>query len=146
MLKYEFESLAGYKVSEDDYKNYIEPMYMALPESVTKDVFVTMISKKRFALPTKQQMKKQMREIAKHLYEICGRYTDWKSMDELMKIARKYAKLFHNLDWGNDIDCFVYTHDEYEFPEIKRGCTYPKTLVIGKGNTIYEEIELVKGV
>lgn len=60
MMQHEFESLSGYKVSEDDYNNYIEPMYMALPESVTKDVFVTMISKKRFALPTKQQMKNQM--------------------------------------------------------------------------------------
>ena len=145
MLKYEFEQISGYEVSDDDYNKYIEPMYMALPDGITKQEFVKMISKKHFALPTKQQMKKKMREIAKHLYEICGRYTDWKSMDELMKLARKYAKLFHNLDWGNDMECFVYTHDEYEFPEIKRGCTQPKTLVIGKGNTVYEEIELVKG-
>ena len=145
MMKYEFESLAGYKVSDEDYKNYIEPMYMALPDSITKDAFVKMIDKKRFALPTKKQMKKQMREIAKHLYEICGRYSDWRSEEELLKIGRQYAKQFYNLDWNNDMDCYVYTDKEYEFPNLKRGCTYPVKLVIGRKSTIYEEIELVKG-
>ena len=29
MLKREFETLAGYKVSNEDYHNLIEPMYMA---------------------------------------------------------------------------------------------------------------------
>ena len=144
MLKYEFEQLSGYEVSEEDYNKYIEPMYVALPEEITKQEFVKMIDKKRFALPTKQQLVKEMRKIANHLCEICGRYTDWKAKDELIRIAKVYAKRFHRFDWTNDPEVFVYTLDEYEFPHLKRGCTYPKTLVIGRGGTTYEKIELVK--
>ena len=29
MMKHEFEALAGYEVSFEDYNNVIEPMYMA---------------------------------------------------------------------------------------------------------------------
>lgn len=53
MMKYEFEELAGYEVSSDDYNNIIEPMYMAV--DVDKREFVKMIDKKRFALKTKAQ-------------------------------------------------------------------------------------------
>lgn len=146
MLKHEFESLAGYQVSDEDYNNIIEPMYMALPDSVTKEIFVKMIDKKYFALPTKQQLKNQMKKIAQHLFDICGKHCDYKAEEELSKIAKKYAKLFYDLDWSNDIECFVYTKTEYEFPEIKRGCTFPYAVVIGRGNNIYEEITLIKGV
>ena len=144
MMKYEFEALAGYQVSDEDYKNYIEPMYMALPEDITKDKFVKMVSKERFALPSKRQIINQMKKIAKYLFDICGHCTDWKAEEDLEHIAKQYAKRFHNLDWNNDIECFVYTVKEYEFPQLKRGCTFPKKLVIGKGNTVYEEITLVK--
>lgn len=48
MMKHEFERLAGYEVSAEDYNNIIEPMYLAIPESISKQEFVKMISRKRF--------------------------------------------------------------------------------------------------
>ena len=144
MMKKEFEALAGYEVSFEDYSNIIEPMYMAIGAS--KQEFVKMLDKKRFALPTKTQLIKQMKQIAEHLKETCGRYTDYKAKDELDAIAREYARRFHGIDWVKDTDTYVIFTTEYEFPTIGRGCTYPKVLHIGKGYREVEKIQLVKEV
>ena len=48
MMKHEFEALAGYTVSEKDYTEIIEPMYMAT--NLDKAEFVKCIDKKRFAI------------------------------------------------------------------------------------------------
>ena len=48
MMKQEFEALAGYEVSTEDYNNIIEPMYLAT--DLSKQDFVKTISKKRFAV------------------------------------------------------------------------------------------------
>lgn len=142
MMKNEFEELAGYEVTNDDYNNIIEPMYMAT--KMTKQEFVRCIDKKRFALPTKAQMRTEMKKIAHHLFEICGRYTDFESEKELDRLVRKYAARFHGIDWEHDTTTWVIIDKGYEFGVIGRGCTYPKTIVIGKGNYEYERIELVK--
>lgn len=55
MMKHEFETLAGYEVSTEDYNNIIEPMYMAT--NMTKQEFVKTISKKRFAVEKKEKEK-----------------------------------------------------------------------------------------
>ena len=138
----EFEKIAGYEVSFEDYNNIIEPMYMALP-NVSKQDFVKMIDKKRFALPTKKQMIDSMKKIAQHLHDTCERYTDYKAYDELEKIARDYAKRFHHIT-NEDGKGYVILHREYYFEEIQRGCTYPKQLIIGSGLYEYERITLVK--
>lgn len=46
MMQYEFEELAGYKVSRADYEGIIEPMYSATP--LSKADFVKTLSRKRF--------------------------------------------------------------------------------------------------
>lgn len=48
MMKHEFEALAGYEVSFDDYNKIIEPMYIAV--DVDKTEFVKMIDRSRFEL------------------------------------------------------------------------------------------------
>jgi hypothetical protein len=48
MMKHEFEQIAGYEVSWEDYNTIIEPMYLAIPENISKQDFVKMISRKRF--------------------------------------------------------------------------------------------------
>ena len=53
MMKHEFEEIAGYEVSREDYDNIIEPMYMAT--NLTKQEFVKTISKKRFAVVRKEK-------------------------------------------------------------------------------------------
>ena len=141
MMKHEFEALAGYEVSNEDYNNIIEPMYMAT--ELSKQDFVKCIDKKRFALPTKKQIINQMKKIAQHLMETCEHYTDYKAKDELEKIAHEYAKRFYGLDWTNDSKVYAILRREYTYPEIQRGCTYPKELIIGRGDREYERINLI---
>ena len=141
MMKYEFEALAGYEVSNEDYNNIIEPMYMAT--ELSKQDFVKCIDKKRFALPTKKQIINQMKKIAQHLMETCEHYTDYKAKDELDKIAKAYAKRFYGLDWTHDTKVYAIFLSEYFFKEAQRGCTYPNVLVIGRGDREYERINLI---
>ena len=48
MMKQEFERIAGYEVSAEDYYKVIEPMYMAT--NLSKQDFVKTINRKRFAV------------------------------------------------------------------------------------------------
>lgn len=141
MMKQEFEALAGYEVSFQDYNEIIEPMYMAT--NLSKQDFVKCIDRKRFALPTKKEIVRAMKKEATHLYEICGRYTDFESKDRLEATAKAYAKRFHGIDWAADVTAWVYFIDGYEIEYLKCGCTYPKELVIGRGGRELERITLV---
>ena len=89
MMKHEFEQIAGYEVSWKDYTDIIEPMYMAIPESISKQDFVKMIDKKRFALKPISKIEKEMKKIAKHLNETCNRYTDYEAKDKLNELAQE---------------------------------------------------------
>lgn len=140
-MKEEFERLAGYEVSFDDYQKIIEPMYMAT--DLDKREFVKCINKNRFALPTKKQLIDEMKKIAVHLFEICGRYNDYESMNELEKKAREFAKRFYNIDCYYDSKDWICFNTGYELPHLQGGCTYPKELVIGHDGVEYTRIELV---
>ena len=146
MMQKEFEKLAGYEVTCDDYRDYIEPMYMALPDSVTKQDFVRMIDKKRFALPTRQAMVKEMKKIAKFLFENCGLRSYYEEKQKLDKLAKAYAKRFYGLDWTNDIKAYAYFNTNYAYCGclMDRGCSFPYELVIGRANCDYARIQLVK--
>ena len=144
MMWKEFEEIAGYEVSYDDYSKIIEPMYMAIPDGISKQEFVKMLDKKRFALPTPASLMKKVKKEAVHLYEICGRYTDFESEQRIEKLAKEYAKRKYGLDWTNDSNVYVFFIPGYEYPEVQRGCTYKKELVIGKiGCGDYERVKLV---
>ena len=140
MMKHEFEALAGYEVSNEDYNKIIEPMYMAT--ELSKAEFVKCIDRKRFALPTKKQIIKEMKKIAEHLHETCEHYTDYEAKDKLDEMAKAYAKRFHGLDWSNDNKAYCIFIPEYYYKELQRGCTYPKALLIGRDGREYERIEL----
>lgn len=144
MMQKEFEEIAGYEVSFEDYNNIIEPMYMALP-NVTKQEFVKMIDKKRFALPTPSTLMREIKKEAKHLFDICGHCHDYDSERRMETAAHQYAKRKYGLDWTNDSKVYVFFLKEYELPTLQRGCTYPKTLVIGReGVGEYERTTLIK--
>ena len=132
MMKHEFEELAGYEVSNSDYDNIIEPMYMAT--NLTKAEFVKVIDKKRFALRTEKQLINCMRKEAKHLAETCHYYTDFESKERLQVLIDEYMARFCSLLWS-------YIHDEYEYPNY-RGCSFPQSLVIctEKGRKVKEII------
>lgn len=140
----EFEEIAGYEVSYETYSKVIEPMYNAIPGTISKQQFVKMLDKKAFALPTKKEMITEMRKLAKHLHETCEHFTDFESSDKLEKLAKDYAKRFWGVDWANDPTSFVLTLKAYYFEEIGRGCRYPKELLIGRNGHEYERITLVK--
>ena len=91
MMSEEFERIAGYEVTWKDYTEIIEPMYMAIPENITKQEFVKMIDKKRFALKPLSKIEKEMKKIAKHLEETCTHYTDYEAKDKLDELAQEYA-------------------------------------------------------
>ena len=46
MMHEEFEQLAGYRVTYEDYQNIIEPMYMAT--TLSKEEFIETLNRKRF--------------------------------------------------------------------------------------------------
>ena len=142
MMKHEFEALAGYEVSFEDYSRIIEPMYMAT--ELSKEDFVKCIARKRFALPTKAELLAAMRKEAKHLYDICGRCCDFESEQRLERLAHTYLKRVYGVDWTVDSKAYAFFLKGYEFPDIQRGCTYPRELVLGRGNHEYERITLVK--
>jgi len=142
MMKEEFEKLAGYEVSNADYHDIIEPMYMALP-NVSKAEFITMINRKRFALPTKQQCIRAMREVAEAIADMVEHNGAYEAKEELNRMARAYAVRFHGYNVEN-IQDYYYFDNAYKIPDLKRGCTYPCRLHIGHGSTEYEKIDLTE--
>lgn len=141
MMREEFEALAGYEVSVQDYLKIIEPMYMAT--GLSKEEFVKCIDKKRFALPTKAELKRKMRKIAAHLYDICGLHTDYEAEAELERLAHVYMERVYGINWSVDTKAYCYFLRGYEYPNM-RGCSYPETLVLGyNGLREFERIILV---
>lgn len=113
MMKQEFEELAGYEVTWEDYTKIIEPMYMAT--NLTKQEFVKTINKKRFALRPLKSIVKEMKELAEQIEDRCtidGAHELKKRLNEVAKeyIARKYggyAKPYFNeaMKWS----CYYIT-------------------------------------
>lgn len=131
MIKWEFEKLAGYEVSEEDYNKIIEPMYMAT--NLSKEEFVKCIDKKRFALKTKKQYIVEMKKIAKHLYDTCDKYYDSEAREKLKAIADEYVTRFYKGFADNMFDSVEKTYTT---------CYYPKTVEI-YGTNNYKTIEVI---
>lgn len=128
MMKGEFEKLAGYEVTFEDYSNIIEPMYMAV--NLSKQEFVKVIDRKRFDFRAKEKAEKKamikaMKEIAEERAENCEHFCDCEAEEKLMQIARNFMGKFfpENLGYHGDIER-RHWGDDY------RGCTYPAELVI----------------
>lgn len=141
MMWKEFEELAGYEVTFKDYNEIIEPMYMAIPESVSKQEFVKMIDRKRFDYKAKEKaekkaMVKAMKEIAEERAANCEHFCDYEAEEKLMQIARDYMSKFYpkNLGYHGDIE-------RKHWANISTCCTYPADLVIYREirGTWYEE-------
>lgn len=143
MMKHEFEQIAGYEVTMEDYNKIIEPMYMAT--NLSKEEFVKVIDKKRFALPTKEQMVREMRKIAKNIFEHCGQRCFSDEEQEIRSLARKYAERFFGFNYEDTEDWYwIKTGKAYCGYRQDWGCSFPEAIQIGRGNSIYAEITLVK--
>ena len=134
MMKAEFEKLAGYEVSTEDYNNIIEPMYMAT--DLSKEEFVKVIDRQRFALKTREQIIRKMKMYARHLKDTCDKYTDYEVIDKLNKLAEEYKERF----------CFYgfLINSKYTLEHLGecRGCTYPAE--IEYYNSKYHTIDRIK--
>lgn len=129
MMKQEFEALAGYEVSMDDYNKIIEPMYMAT--SLTKEEFVKTINKKRFALKPLKTMIKEMKALAEEIEKLCTYGYTYDLEEQLRSIAREYV----NRKYGS-----YATFNTHE--EMKWSCYYIKSIEIF-GAKDYKTIETI---
>lgn len=140
MMKEEFETLAGYEVSWEDYSNIIEPMYMAL-ETVTKQEFVQMIDRKRFALKTRKEFIKEMKALAEEIMEWTERTGAYEQKEKLQEKFSEFAKRF-------GLESF-YTLDMNTVLGTYRGCSFPVQVVFyrmsydGKRVCVQDQIDLL---
>lgn len=115
MMKKEFEALAGYEVTWEDYTQIIEPMYMAT--NLSKSEFVKVIDRSRFALRTEKELVAALRKEARHLKEICGHRSDSESenryMDTVWELERRFG--------GAWVTIYAYEYGD-------RGCRYPEKI------------------
>lgn len=132
MMKQEFEALAGYEVSFEDYNNIIEPMYMA--SNLSKADFVQTINKKRFALKNLKVMIKEMKALAKEIEEQCTHVYTYDLQEQLRDIAREYV----SRKYGS-----FATFNTHE--EMKQSCYYIKSIEIfgTKNYKTFETINLI---
>lgn len=76
MMHEEFVKIAGYKVSLEDYKNVIEPMYMAMPDSVSKEEFVAMLDRSRFEVKKTEAELRQEQEYRDRIADLTASVED----------------------------------------------------------------------
>ena len=97
MMWSEFERIAGYEVSYEDYTNVIEPMYMAT--NLTKEQFVRTLNRKEFDVQykkaqAKKALTKELRAVAARMYEEAGRVSTYETFSELLAKAQEYDTKF----------------------------------------------------
>lgn len=132
MMKQEFEALAGYEVSIEDYNKIIEPMYMAT--NLSKEEFVKTISKKRFALKPISKIVKEMKKLAEEIKDACTHVYTYDLQEELKTLAREYVSRKYG------------TYATFGFhEEMKQSCYFVKSIEIfgAKDYKTIESIELV---
>ena len=120
MMKQEFESLAGYEVSIDDYNKIIEPMYMAT--NLTKEEFVKTINKKRFALKPLKSIIKEMKQIAKEIETGCTHYYTYDLENNLRDLVNEYIR--------RKYEGYAKYVSFYFDSEMKQSCFYIKQVEI----------------
>lgn len=133
MMKHEFEALAGYEVSMDDYNNIIEPMYMAT--NLSKQEFVKTIDKKRFALKPLNKIVKEMKQIAAEAERICTHRPIYDEMNRLASLAEEYIMRKYAI--GDNKTASFFIHEKTRWT-----CNYPVSIEI-YGNKGYNTIEVI---
>ena len=138
MMWSEFEKIAGYEVSYEDYTNIIEPMYNAT--ELSKQDFVKTLNRKQFdvnykKIQEKKKLVQELKELAKQMFDECGRCTTYETFTELLAKAQEYDVKFS--PWGA----------KAELEKAKKyGCeTYVKAIVWYDKETwnVVERLELV---
>ena len=146
MMKHEFEKLAGYQVSWEDYNNILEPMYSALPDNITKEQFVEMIDRKRFSVTDKKRkMVREMRKIATYIFEHCGQASFCEEEQQLHSMIQEYEEQFLQID-PRDSGAGYYVDRKHAYRGYlqDRGCSFPYKVGFFRGDNMMAELILVK--
>ena len=120
-MKAEFEKIAGYKVSQEDYDKIIEPMYMAT--NLDKFEFIETLNKDRFVLCTLEDYIEEMKKLAAHIRKTCDHYTDYDAENRLFEICEIIRDNFR--PYKGFIVNRKYT---LEHLGECRGCVYPASV------------------
>lgn len=122
MMRSEFEKIAGYEVSYEDYTKIIEPMYNAV--ELTKQEFVKTLNRKQFDVNYKKAQEKKalvrdLKELAEQMFAECGRCDTSETFSRLISKAQEY-----------DIKFSPYgAKAEFERAKGYGYCTYVKAIV-----------------
>lgn len=127
MMKHEFEQLAGYEVTWEDYNNIIEPMYNAT--NLDKKDFVMTLNKQRFAVKAKEKYVRKLKMLARSLKDTCEHYTDTETLEEFTKTIFAYIDRCWNMYGYDDVFYTVEHGYTYEHLGVCRGCAYPKNII-----------------
>lgn len=131
MMKSEFEKIAGYEITYDDYKNIIEPMYLAL--NLEKKEFVKLLNKKRFAVSHKQNEDLiRLKIFANEIADKANKKNVYEESYDLYNNCEEYCKKYYKA--GAHL---LYADSEISY------ATFPVLLEIIKDNTIIDVISLV---
>ena len=122
MMWSEFEKIAGYEVSYEDYTNIIEPMYNAV--ELSKQEFVKTLNRKQFDLKYKKDQEKkklirELKELAETMFTQCGRCDTCETLSKLISKAQEYDVKFSQ----------PFTKAEFERAKGYGYCSYIKAIV-----------------
>jgi len=131
MTKQEFTQIAGYEVSDNDYYDIIEPMYMAT--NLSKKDFIQTLNKKRFALRPLTTIRREMRKCADQLKQTCTHYTDYATETQLDNLILEY------IERKGYCAHYLITYDR------RQGCSYPVQVTVYETSdyATLENIDLV---
>lgn len=105
MMKEEFERLAGYEVSFEDYNKVIEPMYMAT--NLDKVEFVNVIDRKRFEVKhQKSEEQIQMEESLNEEIKMLKSDVEW--YQGRIRMFETYLQDDDSEFWKNEIKTCKY--------------------------------------
>ena len=94
MMKEEFERIAGYEVSYYDYKNIIEPMYLAT--NLNKSEFVKKLNRKEFEITPKTKALEEIRITAESIRLNPVKSGMFFAPDYFISMIEEFAIRFYN--------------------------------------------------
>lgn len=123
MLKEEFERLAGYKVTDDDYYKIIEPMYIAT--DLNKIEFIRCLNRSKFEHKTREQLVEEkerlineIKNVAFFIYDVkeddCCAYNNGVEVldDKLDETQKRFDENAH-IVWSNETEEYYGSGQEY---------------------------------
>ena len=140
-MKHEFEKLAGYEVTWEDYNNIIEPMYMAT--NLNKQDFVKTLNKQRFAVTSQEKYVGKLKMLARSLKDTCEHYTDTETLQEFTKTIFAYIDRMWGIYGYKDVNYTVEHGYTYEHLGVCRGCCYPKRITFYSTNN-YKTLQVLE--